>query len=96
MLLSQVIKDHKQAFASFDRVTKLKDDFYPAWLSKGLALIELKDYQKAVDTFDKAIAINPKDPLAWSNRGFALQQLGKKAEAQKSYSHGDRLTGKSK
>jgi serine/threonine protein kinase/Tfp pilus assembly protein PilF len=91
MLLSQVLKNHEEAFKSFDRATKLKDDFYPAWLSKGLALMELKDFREAVAAFDRAIKIQPKDPLVWTNRGFALQKLGKTEDAQKSYSQADRL-----
>lgn len=84
-LLAQAFKKHEEALKSFNQAIKFKDDFYPAWLGKGLALSELKRYNEALSTFDKAKDLEPRDPFVWANRGDVLEQLGRPQEARESY-----------
>ncbi|WP_318560242.1 tetratricopeptide repeat protein [Brasilonema octagenarum] len=85
VLLTQRFQKHEEALQSLDKAIAKKNDFSPAWLSKGIALSELKRYNEALAALDKAKELQPKDKYVWANRGDVLQSLGKKAEAQESY-----------
>jgi tetratricopeptide (TPR) repeat protein len=85
MLLSQHLKRYGEAIESFDRAIKLKDNFHPAWLGKGIALAELERYQPALEAFDRAIKRQPQDPFIWANRGDTLTELKRYREARDSY-----------
>ncbi|MBW4627050.1 MAG: tetratricopeptide repeat protein [Brasilonema octagenarum HA4186-MV1] len=84
-LLAQHFQKNEEALQSLDKAIAKKNDFSPAWLSKGIALSELKRYNEALAALDKAKELEPKNPYPWYYRGDVLQSLGKKAEAQESY-----------
>jgi Flp pilus assembly protein TadD len=91
MLLMQYSKDQTEVLKSFERAIALKEDFYPAWIGKGLALIELKRYREALSALDRTKALQPQDPLVWANRGYVFEQLGKPQEARASYQKAEAL-----
>ncbi|MBP5974168.1 tetratricopeptide repeat protein [Brasilonema sp. CT11] len=84
-LLAQQLHKNEEGLQSLDKAIAKKNDFSPAWLSKGIALSELKRYNEALAALDKAKELEPKNPYPWYYRGEVLQSLGKKAEAQQSY-----------
>ncbi len=59
--------DNQEAFQSFDKVTQIQPNFYPAWRGRGSALSKLKRYKEALKSYDKALQINPD--------GLTLQQV---------------------
>jgi serine/threonine protein kinase/Flp pilus assembly protein TadD len=85
IILAQSFKDHQRALESFNKVIDLRNDFSPAWQSKGLALLELQRYNEALEAFDKAKEIEPKNPYIWANRGYVLEMLMRTQEARESY-----------
>ncbi|MUG92415.1 tetratricopeptide repeat protein [Scytonema sp. UIC 10036] len=85
IVLAQSFKDHQGALDSFNRVIDLRNDFSPAWQSKGLALLELQRYSDALDAFNRAKELEPKNPYIWANRGYVLEILMRTQEARESY-----------
>ncbi|NJM28006.1 MAG: tetratricopeptide repeat protein [Pseudanabaena sp. RU_4_16] len=63
---------YEEALLSFDRVLKIKPDFYEAWRSRGNALRKLRRYAEALVSYDRAVEIKPNYAEAWSDRGVAF------------------------
>lgn len=85
ILLAQAFQDHQEALSSFQTSILLRDDFYPAWLDKGLALAELGRYREALSSINRAKDLQPNDPLVWANQGFVLEKLGNYQQAIEAY-----------
>ena len=85
VLLAKDFQNNEEALQSFDKAIKQRDDLYPAWLYKGIALSELKRYDEALVAFNKAKSLNPKDPTVWASLGSALEQLGRNKQACDAY-----------
>jgi len=90
-ILLHIIKDYNLALESFEKSIRQRNNFHPAWVGKGIALLELERYNDALDAFDQAKRIAPTDPLVWANRGYALRKLGRIKESQESYEEAVRL-----
>ncbi len=84
-LLLQALNQPEEALTSFAQATKLKNDFYPAWLGQGLALNSLQKYNDALSALETAEKLNPQDPYMWMNRGIALEAIGETSAALESY-----------
>ncbi|MCX7594667.1 MAG: tetratricopeptide repeat protein, partial [Fischerella sp.] len=91
ILLTQTLRNHEEGLKAFEQTIILKDDFSPAWVGKGLALLELKRYKEALVAIDKAKDLQPQDPDVWDIRGDILKELGKPAEAANSYNQAEKL-----
>jgi tetratricopeptide (TPR) repeat protein len=75
-LAASAAEEYEQAIFHFDRVLKVRPDYYEAWYERGLALENCGDYSEAITSFDHAIALKPKaDAICqiWHDRGNALQ-----------------------
>jgi len=84
-LLLQYLNSPEKAFISFQQAIKLKPDFYPALLGKGLALSTLQQYSEALKALDAAQTINPQDPFVWMNKGVVLEELQQFEAALEAY-----------
>ena len=85
ILLAQAFKDHQEALDSFQTSIRLRNDFHPAWLDRGLAQAELGRYREALISINRAQDLQPNDPLVWANKGFVLEKLGKYSQAIEAY-----------
>ena len=84
-LLLQALNKPDEALTSFEQATKLKTNFYPAWLGQGLALNSLGKFDDARSALSTAKELNPQDPVVWLNLGMAEEQLGKQEAALAAY-----------
>ena len=84
-LLLQALNKPQAALTSFEQATKLKADFYSAWLGQGLALNSLQKYDEARSALSTAKELNPQDPYMWMNLGIAQEALGETDAALESY-----------
>jgi tetratricopeptide (TPR) repeat protein len=68
-------QSYEAAIAYYDKVIKLKPDYYQAWSKRGIALGNLNRYEAEIASYDKAIESKPDYYQAWYNRGIALGNL---------------------
>ena len=68
--------DYQGAIDNFLKVTKLKEDFAPAYSNLCLANLQIENYPTAIQDCTKAIALNPKNMEALLNRGLAHYREG--------------------
>jgi tetratricopeptide (TPR) repeat protein len=67
----------EKAREAFDRVVKLKPEYYEAWLQLGNSLDKLERYEEAISSYDRALQLKPNNDDVWCNRGVALYKLGR-------------------
>jgi tetratricopeptide (TPR) repeat protein len=76
---------YEEALTCYETAIELQDNYYDAWLSKGVVLCRLKRFEEALLAFDKVIQLNPTNYLAWYNKGSALRDLKKHEESLKAF-----------
>jgi tetratricopeptide (TPR) repeat protein len=59
--------------------------FAPAFVNRGLALLELKQHVRALIDFDRAVALGWDSPSVQTGRGVALEALGRYQEADSAF-----------
>jgi len=69
----------------FEKATKAKDSYGPAWLNLGVQYLKVKNYTAAVPTLEKATQLLPNRPEAHLNLGSAYRGAGEVSKAQASY-----------
>ena len=84
-LLLQALNNPEEASKSFQQATKLKGDFYPAWLALGLSQSTLQKYNDAKESLITAQKLNPQDPYLWLNLGIVLEELEEFEDALDAY-----------
>lgn len=75
-LKSAAEQEYERAIFYYDRVLRVRPDFYEAWHERGLALEHWGDYAEAIASFDAALKLQPKPDVVcqlWLDRGNALQ-----------------------
>jgi hypothetical protein len=75
-----------EAVIAFERAIALKNDFYQAHYSKGLALFYAQKYQEAIAAFERATQLAPSFSAAWRMKGATLKELKKYDLALVAYS----------
>jgi tetratricopeptide (TPR) repeat protein len=69
----------------FDKATKAKDSFGPAWLNLGVQYLKVKNYPAAIPALEKATQLLPNRAEAHLNLGSAYRGAGEVGKAQASY-----------
>ncbi len=76
----------KEAFACYDSILSIDDQFAAAHFNKGFIHLEyLQQYDSAIVYFTKAIEVFPKYYQAYYNRGLANESLEKRKQAESDY-----------
>jgi serine/threonine protein kinase/Tfp pilus assembly protein PilF len=60
-------------------------EFLPAWVNRGMALLELRQYEAALADFDRAIEWGLNDASVYTGRAVALEGLGRPADADAAF-----------
>jgi Tfp pilus assembly protein PilF len=55
-------KNYPEAIACLDRVIQQQPNYHPAWVVRGLALMNCQQPQEAIDSFDRSLVLQPNDP----------------------------------
>jgi tetratricopeptide (TPR) repeat protein len=82
---------YEEALTCYEIAIEFQDNYYDAWLSKGVVLARLKRFEEALIAFDKVIQLNPTNYLAWHNKGSALWDLKKYEESLKAFKQSSSL-----
>jgi serine/threonine protein kinase len=91
IILVQAEQKYQEGLTYFEQAIKLKNDFYQAWLYKGITLLELNENEKALAALTQAEQLNSKDPYLWETKGEVLENLGRNREAQEAYAKADEI-----
>lgn len=78
-------KKYEKAIAAYDRVIKLKSDYYEAWKGRAAALNHVQRYEESLASYERAIELSPDSFEAWYSKGWALIELERYADAYVSY-----------
>lgn len=69
----------------FDKATKAKDSFGPAWLNLGVQYLKVKNYPAAIPALERAVQLLSNRAEAHLNLGSAYRGAGEVSKAQASY-----------
>lgn len=76
-LAYQHMSQYDKAIVSFDKAIALDQDYYVAYMNRGVLQGQSGSFDKAIEDLNRSIAINPKVAEAYSNRGIAYALLGR-------------------
>jgi len=79
------LKRFEEALSCYDKALQVDPRALMFWTNKGNVLIDMRRFEEAVACFAKANELDPKNPLAWFNKAYAEEQLGRTADAIRSY-----------
>jgi tetratricopeptide (TPR) repeat protein len=77
--------DRGEALACYAAAVRCDPGFAPAYLNRGLALLDQKQYRAALDDLTKAAELGRDDALLHGGRGAALEALGKGKDADAAF-----------
>jgi predicted TPR repeat methyltransferase len=80
-----LLRQHQEALASFDRLLEVQPDMGEAWMRHGQTLQCLGRHDAALASYDKALSIDPGLGEAWSQRGGILKDGKRLDEAAASF-----------
>jgi len=73
-------EEYLHAKDCYDESLKINPKNVSAWITKGIALVQLEKYEEAITCCNNALEINPKNVSAWITKYIALDNLGKYEE----------------
>jgi tetratricopeptide (TPR) repeat protein len=76
-----MIEKRDEAIKDYSKCLKMKNDYFPALLNRGLVYKELGETEKAILDLNKAIEVNSLEPAGYLNRALLYQDMGMSNEA---------------
>lgn len=81
----QRIQHHEEALKSYDRLLKLRPDFFQAINNLAISQLALGRNAEALASFERGIKLKPREPFFHKNRGDVLRIMQRHDEALVSY-----------